>query len=76
MPTESKLSAFLGSGLVQICREFVPIIVKILGKTNFIASRHIKREKALLSIDVRRSNTSVLTLPVILAKCTYCGGQF
>ena len=37
-------------------------------------SRHIKREKALLSIDMRRSNTSMLTLPVILTKCTYCGG--
>ena len=31
-------------------------------------------EKALLSIDVRRSNTSMLKLPVILAKRTYWGG--
>ena len=74
MPTGSGLSAFLGSGLAQICRQILFTRVKTLSKTNFIASGHIKREKALLSIDVRRSNTSMLKLPVILAKCTYCGG--
>ena len=54
--------------------QIASIRVKTLSKTNFIASGHIKREKALLSIDVRRSNTSMLKLPVILAKCTYWGG--
>jgi len=76
MPTGSGLSAFLGSGLAQICRQIVSIRVKTVSKTNFIASRHIKREKALVWIDVRRSDTSMLKLPIILAECIYCGVQF
>ena len=33
---------------------------KKLSNTNFLASRHKKREKASLSVDVRRSKTSLL----------------
>ena len=33
--------------------------------TSLLASRHIKREKASLPVDVRRSKTSLLKLPVV-----------
>ena len=38
--------------------------------TNFISSRHVKRENTSLPVDVRRSKTSLLKLP-ILTPC-YC----
>ena len=31
--------------------------------TNFISSRHVKRENTSLPVDVRRSKTSLLKLP-------------
>ena len=37
----------------------------MLSNTNFISSRHIKKEKALLPVDVRRSKTPLLKLPVL-----------
>ena len=36
-----------------------------LSNTNLVVSRHIKREKASLPVDVRRSKTSLLKLPII-----------
>ena len=39
------------------------IIVKKLSNTNLLASRHIKREKVSLPVDMRRSKTSLLKLP-------------
>ena len=36
---------------------------KKLGNTNLVVSRRIKREKASLPVDVRRSKTSLLKLP-------------
>ena len=37
---------------------------KKLSNTNLVVSRHIKREKASLPVDVRRSKTSLLKLPL------------
>ena len=44
---------------------FFSITVKKLRNTNFISSRHVKRENTSLPVDVRRSKTSLLKLPVI-----------
>ena len=38
---------------------------KKLNNTNLFASRHIKREKASLPVDVRRSKMSLLKLPIV-----------
>ena len=35
--------------------------------TNFISSRHVKRENTSLPVDVRRSKTSLLKLPIMLS---------
>ena len=35
-----------------------------LSNTNLVVSRHIKREKVSLPVDVRRSKTSLLKLPI------------
>ena len=37
--------------------------VKKLRNTNFISSRHVKRENTSFPVDVRRSKTSLLKLP-------------
>ena len=47
--------------LPQIFSQIVPIRVKKLSNTNFISSRHIKKEKALLAVDIRRSNSPFLS---------------
>ena len=47
----------------QIFNQIVSIRVKKLSNTNFISSRHIKREKSSLPLEVRRSKTSLLKLP-------------
>ena len=39
-----------------------------------LASRHIKREKGSLPVDVRPSKTSLLKLPVIAPNAGCCGG--
>ena len=51
--TGSGLFRFLSSGFAQIFSRSV----KKLSNTNFIASRHIKREKFSLPVDVRLSKT-------------------
>ena len=43
--------------------QFVSIIITTLSNTNTVASRHIKRERGSLPVDVRRSKTSLLKLP-------------
>ena len=61
--TGSGLFASLGSGLVETLgyivfkREKKPI-----SNTNLLASRHIKREKGSLPVDVHRSKTYLLKL--------------
>ena len=41
---------------------------KKLSNTNLVVSRRIKREKASLPVDVRRSKTSLLKLPIMLRR--------
>ena len=53
----------LDDDFVQIFSQIVSIRVKKLSNTNFISSRHIKREKSSLPVDVRRSKASLLKLP-------------
>ena len=48
---------------MQIFSQIASITVKKLRDTNFISSRHIKRENTSLPVDVRRSKTSLLKLP-------------
>ena len=57
--------SFLGDGFAQIFSQIVSIRVKKLSNTNYIASRHITREKSSLPVDVRCSKTSLLKLPII-----------
>ena len=48
---------FLSGGFAQIFSQIVSVRVKKKRGTNFISSRHVKREKASLPVDVRRSRT-------------------
>ena len=48
---------FLSGGFAQIFSQIVSVRVKKKRGTNFISSRHVKREKASLLVDVRRSRT-------------------
>ena len=57
--------SFLGDGFAQIFSQIVSIRVKKLSNTNYIASRHITREKSSLPVNVRCSKTSLLKLPII-----------
>ena len=61
--TGSGLFATLGSGWVQNPGQIVFIREKKLRNTNFLASRHIKEEKASLPVDVHRSKSSLLRVP-------------
>ena len=61
--TGSGLFSFLEYGVHQTFSQIVSVRVKKLSNTNFISSRHIKREKSSLPVDVRRSKTSLLKLP-------------
>ena len=47
----------------QIFGQIVSVRIKTLGNINTVASRLIKRGKGSLSLDVRRSKTSLLKLP-------------
>ena len=47
----------------QIFGQIVSIRITTLSNTNTVASRHIKRERGSLPVDVRRSKTSLLKLP-------------
>ena len=61
--TGSGLFSFFDGSFAQIFSQIASITVKKLRNTNFISSRHIKRENNSLPVDVRRSKTSVLKLP-------------
>ena len=54
--TGSGLFVSLGSGLVETLGLIVFIREKKLSNTNLLASRHMKREKASLPVDVCRPN--------------------
>ena len=63
--TGSDLFSFFDGGFAQIFSQIASIIVKKLRNTNFISSRHVKRENTSLPVDVRRSKTSLLKLPTV-----------
>ena len=56
--------SFFDGGFAQILSQIASITVKKLRNTNFISSRHVKRENTSLPVDVRRSKTSLLKLPI------------
>ena len=60
MSTGSVFFAFFVSGFASFFQQIVSIRVNVPSNTNLAASRHIKKEKALLTADVRRSKTSLL----------------
>ena len=64
--TGSGLFSFFDGGFAQIFSQIASITVKKLRNTNFISSRHVKRENTSLPVDVRRSKTSLLKLPIIV----------
>ena len=61
--TGSGLFSFFDGGFAQIFSQIASITVKKLRNTNFISSRHVKRENTSLPVDVRPSKTSLLKLP-------------
>ena len=63
--TRSSLFEFYGRDFEQILGQIVSVRVKTLSNINLVASRHINREKGSLPIEVRRSKTSLLKLPII-----------
>ena len=60
----------IGCGWVQNPGQIVLIREKKLSNTNFLASRHIKEEKASLPVDVHRSKSCLLRVPNV--KTTVC----
>ena len=56
--------ALLGRDFEQIFGQIVSIRIKTLGNINTVASRLIKRGKGSPPVDVRRSKTSLLKLPI------------
>ena len=66
--TGSGLFSFFDGGFAQIFSQIASITVKKLRNTNFKSSRHVKRENASLPVDVRRSKTSLLKLPIIFCR--------
>ena len=62
--TGSGLFSFFDGGFAQIFSQIASITLKKLRNTNFISSRHVKRENTSLPVDVRRSKTSLRKLPI------------
>ena len=62
--TGSGLFSFLNGGFAQVFSQITSLTVKKLRNSNFISSRHVKRENALLPVDVRRSKTPLLKLSI------------
>ena len=58
--------ALLSRDFKQMFAEIVSIRVKTLNNTNLVASRQFKIENGSLPVDVRRSKTSLLKLPIII----------
>ena len=55
---------------VMIClKDATPLRVKTLTHTNLVESRHIKREKSSLPVDVRLSKTLLLKPPIKAQGC-------
>ena len=59
-------SSFLDSGFAHFLGQVVSIIVKTLRNTNLLATRCFKMKKTSIPVDVRRSKTPLLKLPVTL----------
>ena len=55
--------SYLGNVFTKIFGLIVCIRVKKHSKTNLVVSRHIKRQKALLTVEARQSKTPLLKLP-------------
>ena len=71
--TGSGLFASFGSGLVKTLGEIVFKREKKVSNENLIVSRHMKRKKASLPVDVRRSKTSLLKFPIFCEQqCGSC----
>ena len=62
----SEFFSFLGNVFAKIFGQIVCIRVKKHGKTNVVASRHIKRQKVLLPVELRRSKTPFLKLSNVI----------
>ena len=63
--TGSGLFSFLDGGFTQIFGQIVSIIVKTLRNTNLVAPSCFKMKKTSLPVDVRRSKTPFLKLPIL-----------
>ena len=63
--TGSGLFSFFDGSFAQIFSQIASITVKKLRNTNFISSRHVKRENTSLPVEERRSKTSLLKLPIV-----------
>jgi len=65
MSTGSGVFALLLRDFEQIFGQIVSLRVKSQrSNTNLVASRRLKRQKDSLMVDVRRSKTSLLKLPI------------
>ena len=64
-PTGSVFFALFGSGFARDFEKIVCIKIKEPSKTNLVTSKHNKREKASPPLDVGRSETSLLKLPIL-----------
>ena len=62
--TGSGLFSFLNGGFAQVFSQITSLTVKKQRNSNFISSKHVKRENALLPVDVRRSKTPLLKLSI------------
>ena len=69
--TGSGLFWFFDGGFAQIFSQIASITVKKLRNTNFISSRHVKRENTSLPVDVRRSKTPLLKLHINTRDTTF-----
>ena len=61
----SGLFSFFDGVFAQIFSQIASITVKKLRNTNFMSSRHVKRENASLPVDFRRSKTPLLKLSFV-----------
>ena len=57
--------SFMAIGLAHIFGQIISMRVKTLSNTNLAASSHIIKEKASLPVDVHRSKTPFLKLPIL-----------
>ena len=69
--TGSGFFSFLDSGFAHFLGQLVSIIVKTLRNTNLGASRCFKMKKTSLPVDVRRSKTPLLKLPIVEYQLPY-----